>query len=254
MSPSLLVRRPSPRLAAGELTHLDRVGVDADLALTQWRGYVDAFRARGWEVVEVAPADEHPDGVFVEDAVVVFGSVAVLTSPGASSRRGEVATVASALDGVPVDLRRIELPGTLDGGDVLKVGRTVYVGRTTRTNDAGITQLRAIVEPAGWTVVAVPVTKVLHLKSAVTALPDGTVVGRPGNVDDVGVFPTFLEVPEEHGTAVVDLGDGALLMSSDAPCSAELFRARGYEVATVPITEFEKLEGCVTCLSVRIRP
>jgi dimethylargininase len=154
---------------------------------------------------------------------------------------------------VPVDVRRIEWPGTLDGGDVLKVGRTVYVGRTARTNDAGIAQLRAIVEPAGWSVVAVPVTKVLHLKSAVTALPDGTVIGRAGNVDDRGAFPAFLEVPEASGTAVVDLGDGALLMSSDAPRSAELFRARGYEVVPVAITEFEKLEGCVTCLSVRIR-
>jgi dimethylargininase len=252
VSPCILARRPSPRLAAGELTHLDRVGVDADLALTQWRGYVDAFRARGWEVIEVEPADEHPDGVFVEDAVVVFGELAVLTSPGARSRRGEVATLAAALGGMPVDVRRIERPGTLDGGDVLKVGRTAYVGRTTRTNDAGIAQLRAIVEPAGWTVVAVPVTKVLHLKSAVTALPDGTVIGRAGNIDELGAFPAFLEVPEEHGTAVVDLGDGALL-SSDAPRSADLFRARGYEVVAVAITEFEKLEGCVTCLSVRIR-
>lgn len=251
--PCILARRPSPRLAAGELTHIDRVGVDADLALTQWRAYLDAFRAHGWNVVEVEPADEHPDGVFVEDAVVVFGDLAVLTSPGAESRRGEVATVAAALDGVPMDVRRIEWPGTLDGGDVLKVGRTVYVGRSTRTNEAGVEQLRAMVGPAGWTVVAVPVTKVLHLKSAVTALPDGTVVGRMANVDDPGAFPAFLEVPEEHGTAVVDLGDGALLMSADAPRSAELFRARGYAVTTVAITEFEKLEGCVTCLSVRIR-
>src|SRR4051812_48070463 len=226
----ILVRRPSPRLAAGELTHLERVGVDADLALVQWRGYVEAFLARGWEVVEVEPADEHPDGVFVEDAVVVFGDLAVLTSPGAQSRRGEVATVAAALERVALDVHRIEVPGTLDGGDVLKVGRTVYVGRTARTNDAGIAQLRAIVEPAGWTVVAVPVTKVLHLKSAVTALPDGTVIGRAEDVDDPTLFPDFLEVPEEHGTAVVDLGYGALLMSADAPRSADLFRARGYEV------------------------
>jgi dimethylargininase len=104
------------------LTHLDRVGVDADLALSQWRGYVDAFRAHGWDVVEVEPADEHPDGVFVEDAVVVFSGVAVLMSPGAESRRGEVATVAAALDCVPVDVRRIETPGTLDGGDVSRSG------------------------------------------------------------------------------------------------------------------------------------
>ena len=249
----LLARRPSPRLAAGELTHLTRVPVDADLALAQWQGYVDAFREHGWEVTEIEPADEHPDGVFVEDAVVVFGDLAVLTSPGAESRRGELATVAAALEAQRLAVHRIEPPGTLDGGDVLKVGRTAYVGRSARTNEAGIEQLRAIVEPAGWTVVAVPVTKVLHLKSGVTALPDGTVIGRTENVDDLGAYPDFMEVPEEHGTAVVDLGEGAVLMSADAPRTAALLRARGLHVVAVPISEFEKLEGCVTCLSVRIR-
>jgi len=250
----ILVRRPSPQLAAGELTHLDRVPLDADLALAQWHSYVDAFRARGWAVTEIAPADEHPDGVFVEDAVVAFGELAVLTSPGARSRRGELATVAAALDGLGLAVHRIEPPGTLDGGDVLKVGRTAYVGRSTRTNEAGIAQLRAIVDPAGWTVVTVPVTKVLHLKSAVTALPGGPIVGRAAEVDDPSVFGKLLEVPEEHGTAVVDLGAGAVLMSADAPRTAELFGARGFEVVAVPISEFEKLEGCVTCLSVRLRP
>jgi dimethylargininase len=253
MTLRILARRPSPQLAAGELTHLHRVPVDPDLALAQWLGYVDAFRGRGWEVTEIAPADEHPDGVFLEDAIVVFGDLAVLTSPGAQSRRGELATVAPVLDDIALAVHRIELPGTLDGGDVLKVGRSAYVGRSARTNDAGIEQLQAIVAPAGWTVVAVPVTKVLHLKSAVTALPDGTIIGRTENVDDPGAFPDFLDVPEEHGTAVVDLGDGAVLMSAAAPRTAALFRARGLDVVAVPITEFEKLEGCVTCLSVRIR-
>jgi dimethylargininase len=116
-----------------------------------------------------------------------------------------------------------------------------------------VSTIRAIVTPAGWTVVAVPVTKVLHLKSAVTALPDGTIIGRSDNLEDPLVFADFLEVPEEHGTAVVDLGDGALLMCADAPQTAELFRARGFDIDVVAITEFEKLEGCVTCLSVRIR-
>ena len=253
MSPRLLARRPSPHLAGGELTHLDRAPVDAGLALEQWHAYVDVFRSRGWDVTELQPADEHPDGVFVEDAAVVFGDLAVLTSPGADSRRGELATVVPALAATDLAQHRIERPGTLDGGDVLKVGRTAYVGRGARTNGAGIEQLRAIVEPAGWTVVAVPVTKVLHLKSAVTALPDGTIIGRSENVDEPSAFPTFLEVPEEHGTAVVDLGDGAVLMSADAPRTAALLRERGLDVVEVPITEFEKLEGCVTCLSVRIR-
>lgn len=254
----LLVRRPSPRLDAGELTHLDRVPVDADLALQQWRAYVDVFRGSGWSVTEVAPADEHPDGVFVEDTVVVFDDLAVLTSPGAASRVGEVPATARALEQLATTRRlataRIEPPGHLEGGDVLKVGRTAYVGLTTRTDEDGVEQLRAIVEPRGWTVVAVPVTKVLHLKSGVTALPDGTVIGWAPNVDDPAAFPAFLAVPEEHGTAVVDLGDGAVVMSADAPQTAALLRERGLTVHEVAISEFEKLEGCVTCLSVRLRP
>lgn len=258
----LLVRRPSPALADGELTHLDRAPVDPELALRQWQGYVDAFAAHGWTVHEIAPADDHPDGVFVEDTVVVFDDLAVLTSPGAASRRGEVHTTEEAFAALPPavrpELTRITEPGHLDGGDVLKIGRTVYVGLSARTDEAGVAQLAVVLEPRGWRVVAVPVTKVLHLKSGVTALPDGTVVGFPPLVDDAGAYPSFLAVPEEHGTAVVDLGsssDGrrAVLMSADAPRTAELYAARGLEVVTVPITEFEKLEGCVTCLSVRIR-
>jgi dimethylargininase len=251
--PRILVRRPSPQLADGELTHLERQPVDPELALAQWHGYVAALAARGWEPIEVEPADEHPDGVFVEDAVVVFGDVAVLTSPGAASRRGELATVERAVRAAGIEPRRIEAPGTLDGGDVLKVGSTVYVGRGSRTNDAGIRQLAAIVEPLGYRVVAVPVSKVLHLKSGVTALPDGTVIGYPPLVDDPAVYPEFLAVPEAHGTAVVVLDDDTVLMSASAPRTAELLAARGLDVVTVPVTEFEKLEGCVTCLSVRLR-
>ena len=128
--PRILVRRPSPQLADGQLTHLSRLPVDAGLALEQWTGYVSAFRAHDWDVTEVEPADEHPDGVFIEDTVVVFGELAVLTSPGASSRRGEVASVERALLALHdhLEFARIEPPGWLDGGDVLKVDRTAYVG------------------------------------------------------------------------------------------------------------------------------
>jgi dimethylargininase len=250
----ILVRRPSPRLAAGELTHLQRSTVDPDLALAQWQGYVAAFAEHGWAVTEIARADEHPDGVFVEDTLVIFEDLAVITSPGLASRRGEVDSTAARLDGIGLlAVARITLPGTLDGGDVLKIGKTAYVGQSLRTNQEGVAQLATLIEPRGWRVVPVPVTKVLHLKSGVTALPDGTVIGYEPLVDDPPIFPTFLPVPEEHGAAVVDLGDGVVIMSADAPRTADLLRGRGLQVVTVPITEFEKLEGCVTCLSIRIR-
>lgn len=251
--PRLLVRPPSSRLAEGELTHLPRVTVDAALARRQWDAYVDVFRARGWEILPVAEADGQADGVFVEDAVVVFGDLAVLCRAGADSRRGERPTVEAAVEQTGVETAEIVAPATLDGGDVLKIGRTVYVGLSARTNEAAVTQLRAVLEPRGWEVRGVPVTRVLHLKSAVTALPDGTVIGYPPLVDDPAAFPSFLPVPEEHGTAVVVLDENTVLMSADAPASAALFRERGLTVVTTPVTEFEKLEGCVTCLSVRLR-
>lgn len=251
--PRILVRPPSPRLAHGQLTHLDRVAIDPDRARSQWRGYVDAFRNHGWAVTEVAAADEHPDGVFVEDPVVVFDDMAVLTSPGTPSRVGEVASAGQAVAGLGLETVSIEPPGHLEGGDVLKIGRTAYVGLSSRTDLAGVAQLEAIIAPRGWTVVPVAVTRVLHLKSAVTALPDGTVIGYPANVDQPESFPEFLAVPEEHGTAVVDLGGGTVLMSADAPETTRLLKGRGLSVVTVPISEFERLEGCVTCLSVRLR-
>jgi dimethylargininase len=249
MSITVLVRRPGPRLADGLVSHIERRDVDVALAVRQWRSYVAALADVGWRVVEVAPADDCPDAVFVEDPVVVFGNTAVLARSGAPSRRAEVAGVAAALHGYLV--RRIEAPGTLDGGDVLKVGTTVYVGRSGRTNDDGIRQLAAHLPAA--TVVSVPVTKVLHLKSAVTALPDGTVVGFPPLVDDPGMFPAFLPVPEEAGAHVVLLGDDRVLMAASAPETAAMFAGMGLTPVPVDIGEFEKLEGCVTCLSVRLR-
>jgi dimethylargininase len=244
-----LVRRPGPRLAEGLISHIERQDIDVALALRQWQSYVDALVAAGWQVVEVAPADDCPDAVFVEDPVVVYGRTAVLARSGALERRAETEGVEQALAGY--DVRRIEEPGTLDGGDVLKIGDTIYVGQSDRTNDDGIAQLAAYLP--GATVVPVPVTKVLHLKSAITALPDGTVIGYPPLIDDPSVFPRFLAVPEEGGAHVVLLGGDQVLMAASAPATAALFEARGLRPVTVDISEFEKLEGCVTCLSVRLR-
>lgn len=250
--PKVLVRMPSSRLAEGQVTHVDRVALDDDLADSQWEAYVAALEAEGFETVEVPVSDDHPDSVFIEDAVVVFGATAVITSPGAESRRGETDAVRPLARKLGYAVREIELPGTLDGGDVLKVGTTVYVGRGGRTNGEGIAQLREIVSPLGYTVVPVPVTKVLHLKSAVTALPDGTVVGYAKHVDNPALFGRFLALPEP-GAAVVVLSEDSVLMASSVPKSVALVESLGYRVVTVDVTEFEKLEGCVTCLSVRLR-
>jgi dimethylargininase len=248
-----LVRRPGPRLAEGLLTHLERVAVDGDLATRQWEGYVAALRAEGWECVEVEPADDCPDAVFVEDTVVVYDDLAVISRPGADERKPETAGTERALRALGYRVAHIEAPGTLDGGDVLKHGGTVRVGVGGRTNQDGLDRLAAHLAPLGAAVVGVPVTKVLHLKSAVTALPDGTVVGYLPLVDDPSVFPSFLPVPEEAGSHVVLLDGETVLMSTSAPRTRALFEQRGLRVVAVDMSEFEKLEGCVTCLSVRLR-
>jgi dimethylargininase len=253
-----LVRRPSPRLAEGLLTHLDRVPLDAELAARQWGDYVAALSAAGWQPIEVPPADDCPDGVFVEDTMVVYADLAVIARPGAPTRRAETTDAEATVAAAGYRIRHITDPGTLDGGDVLKVGSTVYVGLTERTNAAAADQLAGFFGPLGASVVPVPTTRVLHLKSAVTALPDGRVIGYPPLVDDPATFGGLLAVPEAAGAHVVLLGpdrDGAerLLMAAGAPRTAQQFTELGYRPVLVDISEFEKLEGCVTCLSVRLR-
>jgi dimethylargininase len=248
-----LVRRPGPRLADGLLTHIERVPVDVDLALRQWDGYVAALHAEGWETVEVPPSPDCPDAVFVEDTVVVYDDLAVVTRPGADERKPETAGTEETLRELGYRITHIKAPGTLDGGDVLKHDGTVWVGLGGRTNQAGVDQLARHLEPLGAQVVGVPLTKVLHLKSAVTALPDGTVVGFEELVDDPTVWSRFLAVPEEPGAHVVLLDEDTVLMSTSAPQTQQLYEARGLRVVAVDMTEFEKLEGCVTCLSVRLR-
>lgn len=253
MSKIALVRPPSPKLAEGIVTHIDRSPIDVSLAMRQWADYVTALHDHGWTTHEVPAAPDCADSAFVEDTMVVFRDVALLARPGADERKPEVPHAAEAVRRFGYRTVAIEAPGTLDGGDVLKVGNTIYVGRGGRTNAEGIAQLTAAFEPLGAKVVTVAITKVLHLKSAVTALPDGTIIGWEPVVDDTAAFPNFLAMPEESGSHVVLLDETHLLMSADAPRSADLLRARGYEPVLVDISEYIKLEGCVTCLSVRLR-
>ena len=253
MDKRALIRRPGPRLADGLVTHIERSVVDLDLARRQWEAYAEALRDEGWETIEVPPADDCPDAVFVEDTVVVYGDLAVIARPGADERKPETMAVEETLRGLGYRIARIEEPGTLDGGDVLKHDGTVWVGIGGRTNRSGVDQLAAALEPQGARTVGVPLTKVLHLKTAVTALADRTVLGYPPLVDDPTVWPTLLEVPEESGAHVVLLDEDTVLLSASAPRTAELLEAGGLRVVAVEMTEYEKLEGCVTCLSVRLR-
>ena len=228
--------------------------MDVELAQRQWDGYVAALRDAGWTAHEVPPAPDCPDSAFVEDTMVVYGDLAVISRPGAEERWTEIPGAADTVCELGYRMARIEAPGTLDGGDVLKYGGTVWVGQG-RTH-----------ERRGHRAAGVP-PRAARRAGRHRAADEGAApqVGghratrRHGHrlqpvVDDPGVWgERFLPVPEEPGAHVVLLDDDVLLMSSAAPQSAKLFEERGYRVVTVDISEFEKLEGCVTCLSVRLR-
>jgi dimethylargininase len=248
-----LVRRPGNRLDDGLTTHIDRVPVDVELARAQWNAYVAAFEASGWSTLEIEPADELPDAPFVEDTVVVVADLAVIARPGAPERRAETAATEATLARLGYRIERITAPGTLDGGDVLKLGATFFVGLGGRTNEDGMRQLAAIVASEGIEVRPVRVSRVLHLKSSVTALPDGTVLGHLPVMDEPELIPNLEPVPERNGWRVVLLGQNRLLISTSAPRTAELLERKGYTLVPIDISEFEKREASVTCLSVRLR-
>lgn len=249
-----LTRAVSPTLADCELTHLDRAPIDVARAEAQHAAYEDALRLLGCEVRRVPAAPDNPDAVFIEDTAVVLDEVAIITRPGAESRRTEVEPVATALAAYR-PLHRIAAPGTIDGGDVMVVGSAIYVGRTRRTNDDGIAQLRAAVAPHGYRVIAVEVTGCLHLKSAVTALDHDTVLCNPAWVDPTAFAPkaaALVADDEPNAANVVRVGE-RLLAASAYPRTNEMLSQRGYSVVTVPADELAKAEGAVTCCALLLR-
>jgi dimethylargininase len=245
------MREVSPSLGRCELTFLDRAVIDLDRARKQHRALEQALEALGC-VIERLPAEpDLPDSVFVEDAVVVVEEVAVVTRPGAPSRRAETASVARALARYR-PLVPIEAPGTLDGGDVLRLGPRVFVGRSTRTNEAGIEGLRAALSGFGYSVTAVPVSGCLHLKSAVTEIAPGTVLLNPDWVD-AAAFPgaTVIEVdPDEPFAANAQRVGDAIVFPSAFPRTGERLRGLGIRIVTIDLSELAKAEGAVTCCSV----
>lgn len=253
MAGTALVRPPGARFGDAIVTHVARRPVDLGLAERQHAAYAAAVAAAGWQVVALPAADELPDSVFVEDTVVVAGDLAVVTRPGAPSRRPEADAAERAAKRLGLRVVRMEPPATLDGGDVLQAGDTVYVGRTPRTNDAGFEALARALADHGSArrVVPVAVRGCLHLKSAVTALPDGSLIGIPDLVDR-SALPRLRVAAEPAGAHVVVLGPRHVLLAASAARTAERLAAGGYEVTAVDISEFEAREGGVTCLSVLV--
>lgn len=245
-----LVRTVPPSIARAELTHVSRQPIDVVRAGQQHRQYRDALERLGCTVRELPPEPDLPDSVFVEDTAVVLDELAVITRPGAESRRPETASVAEALRAYR-ELGFIEAPGTLDGGDVLCIGPRIFVGETARSNAEGIGQLRACVAPYGYEVEAVTVSGCLHLKSAVTRVAASTVLLNPGWVDpEVFAACERIEVdPGEPFAANALCLDGRVLLPAAFPRTRRRLEERGIEVTTVDADELAKAEGGLTCCS-----
>lgn len=245
-----ITRAVAATLGDCELTHVARLPIDVARASAQHRAYRDALRALGCEVHELPAEDGFPDSVFVEDVAVAVEEVAVMTRPGAPSRRGEGVRVAEQLSRWR-PLLHIEAPGTLDGGDVLRMGRDLYVGRSQRSNEHGIAQLRELLAPFGYAVHAVDIRDCLHLKSAVTQAGDDTVLLQPAWVDRAA-FARYgvIEVDpgEAHAANVLRIGD-SLLMPDGFPRTRRRLEDAGLRVLAVDVSELQKAEGAVTCCS-----
>jgi len=237
-------------MEACELTHLPRVPIDVELARAQHRAYEQALVDAGYRVERLDTSAEMPDSVFVEDIAVVFDELAIITRPGAESRRRETPAVAEALARYRA-LHVIHPPGTVDGGDVLVAGRRVFVGRSSRTNDAAIVQMRQLLGPRGYTVCDTVVRGCLHLKSAVTALDDDLLLVNRDWIDAAafGGF-TLVDVdPEEPAAAnALRLAD-RIIASASFPRTADRLARRGLQLEIVEATEVAKAEGAVTCCS-----
>jgi dimethylargininase len=248
----VLVREPSSQLDDGIVTYVAREPVDFALAQRQWTTYVETVTSAGWQAIVVPLDAPCPDSVFIEDPVFVYRDIAILTRPSMLRRRFEVLGLETSLGALGYSIHKIEAPGTLEGGDLLPVGSDVYVGFGGRSNAEGIGQLRAILEPTGANIIPVPMGPALHLKSAVTALPDGSFIGYPPALVDTAIFRRLYEVPELQGSNVVLLGENKVLIAANCERSAALIERLGFGVVRVDISEFQKREGDVTCLSVRL--
>lgn len=219
-------------------------------AIEQHRAYVAALEGLGVHIEILPAADDLPDAVFVEDTAVVLDECAVVTRPGVDSRRGEIEAIARAL-AAHRRIVTIEAPGTLEGGDVLRVGRTLFAGETLRTNADGIRQLAEAAGPHGYEVVAVPLSGCLHLKSAVTYAGSETVVCNPEWVN-VDLFASWQCVPvaaeEPYGANVLSIAD-VVHVAASAPRTRRKLDALGFQTSALDTSEFEKAEAALTCLS-----
>jgi len=245
-----ITRQVSPAINRCELTHIAREPIDYERACAQHKQYEDVLRSLGMDVISLDAERDLPDSVFVEDVALVLDECAIMLNPGASSRRSEVASVEKTL--APYrEIFRIQPPATVDGGDILTVGKMVYVGLSSRSMEEAIEQMKVILEPRGYQVRPVRVTGCLHLKSAVTQVSESTLLINPKWISK-GDFPgmNFIEVdPSEPYAANAVLVNGTIIYPSSFPKTQAKLQAAGIRMVNVDADELAKAEGAVTCCS-----
>lgn len=249
-----LTRGVSPSIDRCELTHIGREPIDLRRAVAQHEDYCDRLEGLGLEVLRVPADPACPDCCFVEDTAIVLDEVAVLTPLGTAARRAESPAIEAALSRHRA-VRRIQLPATIEGGDVMRIGRRIFVGLSTRTNAAGIDALRSIAAPFGYEVIPVSVTGCLHLKSAVTPLDDEGVLANPAWFDTAPLagLKIVAVADDEPGAANVLTVRGHTWAHAGFPRTIERLEGLGFRVTRVDISEFLKAEAALTCKSVLFR-
>lgn len=246
-----LLRPVSPRMHECELTHFHREVIDVNKAVIQHGEYEKALEVLGCTIVKAEAAPELPDSLFVEDCAIVFEELAIITRPGAESRRSETEGIAAVLNNFKA-LHFITEPGTMDGGDVLQIGREVFVGVSSRTNREAAGQLRKILEPLGYSVKEVAVKDCLHLKSAITRVGEDTILLNPGIVER-SLFSHFKQIethPDEPFAANALWIDDTVIYSLEYPLTALRLAEVGIELYLLNNSEVVKAEGGVTCCSI----
>ena len=246
-----ITREVSPSLADCELTYLEREPIDVARALQQHAAYVSALQEIGVHVVALPAAPDLPDAVFIEDTAVVIEGLAVITRIGAESRMPENDLMADVLKTYRT-IRRIIAPGTLDGGDVLHVGHTLYVGGDGRSNDEGIRQLGEFVAPHGYTVKKVVPHGCLHLKSAATYIGRNTIVANPDWVDTneiAGVEVVAVDPAEPWAANTITI-NGTVFLPADCPQTVARLKAAGFRVRLLDVSELQKAEAGLSCMSI----
>lgn len=249
-----ITRQVSPAINQCELTHLERQPIDLDLARAQHHEYEDALRSLGFEVISLPPEPDLPDSVFVEDAAIVLDECAIITRPGAGSRQPEIESIARALTPYR-KLYLIQPPATVDGGDILTVDKTLFVGISSRSNQVAIDQMQNYLSPFGYEVRGVEVTGCLHLKSAVTQVAGDTLLVNPAWVNK-SAFPgmKFIEVdPSEPYAANAVMVEGAVIYPTAFPKTRERLEGAEIKLVLVDASELAKAEGAVTCCSLLIK-